>query len=169
MNIKQTIKLSKWAFDNSPRGSECVFVPFVRHTTSRSHLPMKMPWGLKVYTQAGHAIKAMAAQERYWEQGLAPEVGELVRVKVRGSKTTLYGYFTEQIQGKTAEEYIPDTCPTKSDLPNQLHGVLRRLESMGYSDLDEHLENIMLCQRRMRWIAVDFGAFSNCKIKRSGA
>ncbi|MGV6813699.1 MAG: hypothetical protein ACWA5W_01675, partial [Phycisphaerales bacterium] len=163
MNINQTITISKYEFDNSRRGAECVFVTHVRHTTRKSHTLHRMVWGLKVYPKASQALKALRAQQRYWEKDLAPEVGELVRVKVRGSKTMLYGYFTEQIEGKTAEEYMPSPCPIQDELPLGFHLARRELKHLGYTDLDDHLENIMLCQRRMRWIAVDFGAYSSWK------
>lgn len=169
MNINQTVTICKSAFDGAARGSECIFVSHVRPTTRRGCDYDNMWWALKIYPQANTASDARHRQMRYWRDDLAPEVGELVRVKVRGSKTIRYAYFTEQINGPTAESCIPEMFKDREDMPVAFHMFARKLTDAGYTDIDQHLENIILCHRRVRWIAVDFGELSAIKTKRSGA
>jgi hypothetical protein len=163
MKINQTITLRDADMHGAFSGAECVFVPGVRNTTCKSSPFHRMSWGLKVYDRAMQAEHARLMQVHFWEHDFAPESGELVRVKFRGDNKTYYGYFTEVIQGKTAESYMPSPCKARGSLPLQFDLAIVQLKRLGYTDLDDHLENIMLCQRRMRWIAVDFGAYSSWK------
>ena len=160
MRLAQTVKLTKSEISASSRGAECIFVRDVRFTTHSLSVSM-ISWGLKVYRSLDTASKARNSQLRYWGLGVAPEVGELVRVLMPDSTTHRYAYFTEQIEGKDAGGMVPDIIPSVKDFPLGYHQLVVKLKKLGYSDTDQHRHNIMFCERRLRWLAVDFGPLSN--------
>lgn len=166
MRLAQTIKLTKSEISKASQGAECIFVRDVRFTThslSMTHIP----WGLKVYRTLDAAHKAKSSQLRYWQQGIAPEVGEIVRVLMPDLITPRYGYFTEQIEGKDAGGMVPDIIPSEKDFPLAYHQLVIKLKKLGHSDTDQHHHNIMFCNRRLRWLAVDFGPLSNRSKKKT--
>lgn len=160
MKITQTISLPKYEFDCAARGAECMFIAYARRLNSEVNAPA-IPWGLKIYPQALTACRARKHQLKFFDQNLAPAVGELVRVKFRHMKTTFYAYFTEQIVGKEAAHYIPHAFESIDQFPANYYSTIHRLKKLGYTDTDEHHHNIMFCNRRLRWLAVDFGEYSS--------
>jgi hypothetical protein len=170
MRIACSIQLTKSMLASGIAGAECIFIPDVRFTTWEPFADdRQLPWGLKVYRSLGQALKARQSQLRYRRHGLAPEVGEVVRVWLPDRRSPRYGYFTEQIDGETAEG-MRDLGLIKFDqMPDQFWQTIDRLKNLGYSDLDQHFENLMFDNRRLRWVAIDFGAYSNEKPKKGAA
>lgn len=162
MTINQTITLPKSSYDDANCGSECMFIADVRSISDRSTKTWTT-WGLKVYRFIEIARRARLNQIEYWEHQLAPQVGELVRVKFGGRKTAYYAYFTEQIMGKMAHEYLPQSFDSQELMPWGYQEAVDDLVSLGHTDVEEHHGNVMFCTTRQRWLAVDFGALSNRK------
>lgn len=162
MRIALSIQLSKSQLASGIAGAECIFIPDVRFTTWEPFGDdRQLPWGLKVYRSLHQAVSALESQRRYRAKGLAPEVGELVRVWLPERRKPRYAYFTEQIDGVTCEQMFDEGTICFDRMPDHFWQTIERLKAMGYSDLDQHLENLMFDARRMRWLAIDFGAYSN--------
>ena len=169
MRIALSIQLTKSQLASGISGAECIFIPDVRFTTCEPFADdRQLPWGLKVYRSLGQACAARRSQLRYRRHGLAPEVGELVRVWLPDRTTPRYGYFTEQIDGETCEAMYDDGTISFDSMPQHFWDTIDRLKKLGYSDLDQHLENLMFDTRRLRWVAIDFGAYSNEPPKQKG-
>lgn len=170
MRIACTIQLTRSQLGKGIAGSECIFVPDVRFTTWEPFADdRQLPWGLKIYRELRQACRARESQLRYRRHGLAPEVGELVRVYLPGRKAPRYAYFTEQIDGQTCEAMFDDGLLDFANMPDHFWDTIDRLKQLGYSDLDQHMENLMFDSRRLRWVAIDFGAFSNQPHKKETA
>tara|TARA_E500000318_G_scaffold17776_2_gene18157 strand:- start:21924 stop:22439 length:516 start_codon:yes stop_codon:yes gene_type:complete len=170
MRIACSIQLTKSQLAQGIAGAECIFVPDVRFTTWEPFADdRQLPWGLKVYRSLEQTRKARASQLRYRRHGLAPEVGETVRVWLPERSAPRYGYFTEQIDGETCESMYDDGTISFDNMPRHFWDTIDRLKKLGYSDLDQHLENLMFDTRRLRWVAIDFGAYSNKPPKKETA
>ena len=170
MRIVCSIQLTKTMLASGIAGAECIFIPDVRFTTWEPFADdRQLPWGLKVYRSLEQTRKARASQLRYRRHGLAPEVGETVRVWLPDRRSPRYGYFTEQIDGETVEHMHDQGLIKFDQMPDQFWQTIVRLKKLGYSDLDQHLENLMFDNRRLRWVAIDFGAYSNEKPKMGAA
>jgi len=170
MRIACSIQLTKAQLGMGIAGAECIFVPDVRFTTWEPFADDRMlPWGLKVYRSLEQTRKARRSQLRYRRYGLAPDVGEVVRVWLPERSTPRYGYFTEQIDGETVEGMHDQGLIHFDRMPDQFWQTINRLKKLGYSDLDQHMENLMFDNRRYRWVAIDFGEYSNNATNRESA
>ena len=170
MRVQISIRLSKDQLKRSIAGAECIFVPYVRFTTWEPFAnDRSLPWGLKIYPTYMQAASACESQLRFRRAELAPEVGEVVRVWMPERSRPRFGYFTEQIEGETCEAMFDAGLITFENMPDHFWKTIDRLKKLGYSDLDQHLENLMFDTRRMRWVAVDFGELSNLPTEEAAA
>lgn len=138
--------LTKFEYDCSPKGSECVFVTHALHVGDAWY-------GIKVYPTARARDAAYRMQSKFARKGLAPPVGSHVLVmshhRGRGKKPVrMHGYYTGMVR-RLSEGYEYDW---------EMRKLLDRLEKEGLEIHDLGENNVGYWLNSL--VCIDFGEIS---------